>query len=133
MGSDVELTITNDQRQALVVVLRELQSAWGYENAFVAAILKQARWTNDEEDYLLSLDEKAAVHNLNAVGPPTDEAELTARFAFLKAFRAEQRQWNTATKTLHLSKEAASFLKATLKKEMKGFSAEKLFELAEAL
>jgi hypothetical protein len=133
MSDAFELKVTNDQRQALVTMLREATAGGGYENAFAATIIKQARWSEAEEDFLLARDERAAVHNLSTASAPADEKELKERFNSLRTFRAEQRAWGIEVKIIKLSKEAGSFLKTTLKKEMKGAIAEQLNDLLDQL
>ena len=131
--ADIELTVTNEQRQALVELLRNSTSGGGYENAFCAAIIRQAKWDEGELEQLLAMEERVAIKNLTAAEAPRDQSEVKARFNSVRAFRQEQSQWNAKTKKILLSKEAGSFLKPMLKKEMKGTIAEQLAELNDQL
>src|SRR3990167_9981523 len=85
--ADIELTVTNEQRQALVELLRNSTSGGGYENAFCAAIIRQAKWDEGELEQLLAMEEMAAIHNLTAAEAPRDQAEVKARFDSVRSFR----------------------------------------------
>lgn len=128
----IKLTITNEQRLALSALLRDVKTS-GYENAFSARIIRAIKLTEAEEEFLTEREERAAIHNIKSKEPPKDEEEAKARFKTVRDWRREGRDWERATITIDISREAGSFLKKQLAGDLTGRQNEVLAELADQL